>query len=95
MKFPTITIPDPEAVGKWLDQEQPMYDKSSHAVAFRRGKFEVEHWVPGCNFYRVAAFTPSALLEDIRAKLAAHDPLAKLRAEAAKAKYVLVKMPTD
>jgi hypothetical protein len=34
-------------------------------------------------------------LADLRAKLAAHDPLTKLRAEAEKSGYVLMKMPTD
>ena len=94
-RFPNITIPDPAAVGKWLDEQQPMYDGSRHAVAFRHGKLEVEHWIPGCEFFRVAAYTPDVLLEDIRARLAEHDPLAKLRKEAEAMGYGLLKLPQD
>jgi hypothetical protein len=39
--------------------------------------------------------TVTEAMADLRAKIATHDPIAKLRAEAEKAGYVLTKMPTD
>ena len=80
MNFPTVTIPDPAAVGRWLDQEQPA--ASAHSVSYIRGKFFSIHWLPGNTPIDAYGSNPDALLADIRAKLAELDPLAKLRKDA-------------
>lgn len=92
MNFPTVTIPDPAAVGRWLDEHQPgnLNARPTYGV---HGWYECrwtgkEHIVAGGD-------TPEALLADLRAKLAEHDPLAKLRKEAEAAGYALIKLPID
>jgi len=77
MNFPTITIPDPASVGKWLDEEVPQ-------ICPHRPSFGVEwsvfHW-HGSEHFIATSDTPEALLADIRRQLAENDPLAKLRKE--------------
>jgi hypothetical protein len=94
MKFPTITIPDPAAVGKWLDEQAPSQD--NHRVHFMAGGcWTCYHWNSPTRYFDANGDTPEDLLADIRRQLAENDPLAKLRAEADKHGYVLTKMPTD
>ena len=79
MNFPLITIPDPAAVGAWLDQEQP--DKSSPSrPTYGVYGWQVCHWTGETHVVPSGA-TPEDLLTSLRAKLAEHDPLAKLRKE--------------
>ena len=93
MIFYSITIPDPAAVGKWLDQEQA--DKSSpHRPTFGAYGWQVCHWTGQTHIVPSGA-TPEELLADLRAKLAEHDPLAKLRKEAEAMGFALMKIPTD
>lgn len=94
MNFPQITIPDPAAVGKWLDEQvkvqypiKPLYGIAGWtALFYPRGQFdsEVSH-----------GDTPDELLADIKEKLIARDPLAKLRKEAEQHGYALMKLPED
>lgn len=92
--FPTITIPDPAAVGKWLDEQLPPLPHDTQTPTY------------GCNGWCVVRYdgtrhivpmgkTPEDLLEDMRAMLAVSDPLAKLRKEAEAHGYALMKIPTD
>ena len=94
MTFPTITIPDPAAVKAMLVAEFPdsylasaSYDHRGWSMfAFLRGRKEdpTGHGA-----------TPEECLADLRAKLAEHDPLAKLRKDAEAHGYALMKLPTD
>jgi hypothetical protein len=93
MNFPTITIPDPAAVGKWLDEQQPGKG-GAHSVSYS-DEWSVCHWYGGSDYIYARAATPEALLAEIRRKLAENDPLAKLRKEAEAAGYALMKFPTD
>ena len=80
MTFPTITIPDPAAVGKWLDEQLPAVDP--HRVNYlHSGRLITCHWLtPGACIDGIGD-TPEAILADIRRQLADNDPLAKLRKE--------------
>ena len=80
MNFPTITIPDPVAVGAWLDEQVP--SKSGAQQPSFDGFWSVCHWHMPTDYVFARADTPEALLADIRAKLAEHDPLDKLRKDA-------------
>jgi hypothetical protein len=94
MTFPTITIPDPAAVQSMLEEAFPdsylaaaSYDRRGWAMfAFLHGRKEdpTGHGA-----------TPEECLADLRAKLAAHDPLAKLRKEAEAHGYGLMKLPEE
>lgn len=94
MNFPTVTIPDPAAVGKWLDEQVPCGDP--HRVHFMAGGYwRAFHWTNPTTYVDAEGLTPQALLADIQAKLAANDPLAKLRKEAEAHGYALIKLPED
>ena len=93
MNFPTISIPDPAAVGKWLDQEQP--GKAGPHLPTYSDAWAVCHWHTGGDYVYARAETPEALLNEIRAKLTESDPLAKLRKEAEQHGYALMKLPED
>jgi hypothetical protein len=93
MNFPAITIPDPAAVGKWLDEELPQH--SGGHTAHYSNEWAVCHWHTPGDYIYVRSATPEGLLVNIRAKLAQMDPLYKLRAEADKHGYALIKLPTD
>jgi hypothetical protein len=93
MKFPTITIPDPAAVGKWLDERVPCV--CQHKPAPFNGNWSVTHWDTNIDCFTVTTVIPEDLLTAIQWRLKQRDPLAKLRAEADKHGYVLMKMPTD
>ena len=95
MNIPTITIPDPTAVGAWLDHEVPQCHDWKHGVHFRGGVFSTMHWLSPSSYVEACAATPCELLANLRANIAAHDPLAKLRADAKAAGYALMKLPED
>ena len=95
MNFPLITIPDPAAVGEWLDTEQPQTHGWTHLVYYSLGKLSTEHWLAPSEYVDAEGETPDELLANLRAKLAEHDPIDKLRKEAESAGYVLTRMPTD
>lgn len=80
MTFPTITIPDPAAVGKWLD-EQTLVTHGYHHPSFDDRGWSVAHWYESTRHFQASGDTPEALLADIRRQLAENDPLAKLRKE--------------
>lgn len=93
--FPTITIPDPAAVGKWLDEQLEIGSSHSNpSFATDRGWHHL-HWFSPCEYVVGAGETPEALLADIRRQIAENDPLAKLRKEAEAVGYALMKLPTD
>jgi len=79
MTFPTITIPDPASVGKWLDEQAPGY--CAHEPAIYDGKWKVTHWDQHTQCFTVAADSAEGLLPIIQAKLKERDPLEKLRKE--------------
>jgi len=95
MNFPTITIPDPAAVGAWLDQEVPQCNDWRHNIHYRHGAYSTMHWTAPASYVDATGATPEDLLADLRANLAIHDPLAKLRKEAEQHGYALMKLPTD
>jgi len=81
MTFPTIKIPDPASVGKWLDEELPHYDGTRHTPSFYVNDWWCSHYVKGGASVNGRGDTPEALLADIRRQLAENDPLEKLRKE--------------
>lgn len=93
MNFPTITIPDPSAVGAWLDQEQP--GKAGCHMPTFSDEWAVCHWYAGSDYVYARGATPESLLAAIRDKLKEHDPLAKLRKDAEARGFALMKLPTD
>lgn len=95
MNFPQITIPDPAAVGKWLDEQLPNRDGSAHQPSRYGNGWVVLYWTSGSTYVSARADTPEALLADIRRQLAENDPLAKLRKEAEQHGYALMKLPED
>lgn len=80
MTFPTITIPDPASVGKWLDEELGT-DEGKHAAMFCNYGWTCLHWFSASDYVRGTAPTPGELVAVIRDKVAANDPLEKLRKE--------------
>ena len=92
MTFYHITIPAPEAVEKWLDQQEPA--SSAHSVSFIRGRYFTIHWLGGVNMIDASGETPEALLDNLRKAIAENSPLAKLRAEAEAAGYELTPKAT-
>jgi hypothetical protein len=92
MKFPTITIPDPAAVGKWLDDELGVVSLP-HSPCYYASGWGCNHWHLPCDYVSGNGATPEELLSDLRAKLAENDPLAKLRKEAEKAGFTLTPLP--
>ena len=84
----TITIPDPAAVGAWLDKEQP--DKGSpQRPTFGINGWQVCHWTGETHIVPSGA-TPEELLANLRAKLAELDPLAKAREQLEAAGYAVI-----
>ena len=81
MNFPQITIPDPVAVGRWLDEVQPDVSGSPLHPSYGVNGWQVCHWT-GVTHIVPNGATPEELLANLRAKLAEHDPLAKLRKDA-------------
>ena len=93
MNFPTITIPDPAAVGAWIDQEQPDISGPARPTYGING-WQVCHWTGETHIVPSGA-TPEDLLANLRDRLKEHDPVAKLRKNAESHGYVLMKLPTD
>ena len=91
MNFPRITIPDPAAVGKWLDEQVPCV--CPHRPRFNDG-WQVIHW-HNSEAMHANGSDHEALLADIRRQLAESEPLAKLRKEAEQHGYALMKLPED
>ena len=81
MNFPLITIPDPAAVGAWLDREQPDISGSPLRPTHGISGWAVVYWTGETHIVPVGA-TPDELLANLRGKLAEHDPLARLRKDA-------------
>jgi hypothetical protein len=89
----TITIEDPQEVKELLDRELGS-NIGGHHPMFTRDGWKASHWT-GSRYFDGTGSTASELLADLRDKIANYDPLAKLRAEAEKAGYALMKLPTD
>jgi hypothetical protein len=62
---------------------------------FTRDGWRASHWTGSIEYVDGTGSTAAELLADLKAKIEAHDPLAKLRKEAGKAGYALMKLPTD
>ncbi len=90
--FPTITIPDPAAVGKWLDEELPT--TWPHAASFGKTGWTGSH-CSGADWTYGMGKTPEEMLSDIRRQIAEKDPVAKLRKEAEAQGFALMKLPED
>ena len=88
--FPLITIPDPVAVGKWLDERLPNCHGCS--ASFGRTGWTASHWTDGIWTYGQGGL-PEDVLSDIRRQLAENDPLAKLRKDAGALGYALAELP--
>ena len=84
----TITIEDPAQVKELLDLELGS-NIGGHHPMFTRDGWRASHWTGGIEYVDGTGATAAELLADLQAKIAAHDPLAKLRAEAEKAGYTL------
>lgn len=93
MNFPQITIPDPAAVGKWLDEQIP--PASEHCPMFRDGEWQACHWFAPAEYVFATGDSPESLLAKIRELMGENDPLAKLRKEAEQHGYGLMKLPED
>ena len=90
----TITIEDPAQVKEMLDLELGS-NIGGHHPMFTRDGWRASHWTGGIEYVDGTGATAAELLADLKAKIAAHDPLAKLRAEADKHGYALMKLPAD
>jgi hypothetical protein len=90
----TITIPHPAEVNAMLDRELG-YKSLPHGACYYASGWACNHWHKPCDYVSGNGKTPEELLADIRAKLAAIDPLAKLRKEAQQHGYALMKLPED
>ena len=90
--LPLITIPDPAAVGKWLDEQQPDVSGSPLRPTHGISGWAVVYWTGETHIVPVGA-TPDELLANLRGKLAEHDPLAKLRKDAGALGYALAELP--
>jgi hypothetical protein len=92
MNFSTITIPDPAAVVRWLDEQLP--GSGGCSASFGRTGWTGSYF-SGLEWTYGQGRLPEELLADIRRQLAENDPLAKLRKEAEKHGYALMKLPED
>lgn len=87
----TITIYDPADVGKMIDAEfAQARPNGSHSVCFERGKFSCLHWYGVKDYFLAIGATPDDLAAEIRRLMDKHDPLKKLREQAAAAGFLLV-----
>lgn len=100
LKFPTeptmntITIEDPREVAKQIDKTFGT-EHGHHQPSFGPDLWTCLHWYCASNYVAASGKTPEELIEDIRAKIKTHDPLTKLRAEAAARGFALMPLPTD
>lgn len=90
----TITIEDPAQVKELLDLELGS-NIGGHHPMFTRDGWRASHWTGSIEYVDGTGATAAELLADLKAKIAAHDPLAKLRKDAESHGYVLTKLPTD
>jgi hypothetical protein len=90
----TITIEDPQEVKELLDRELGSNIGGHHPMFTREG-WRASHWTGSIEYVDGSGATAAELLADLRHKISNYDPLAKLRAEAEKAGYALMKLPTD
>ena len=81
MNFPQITIPDPAAVGKWLDEQLAAGSSHSNPSFSTEIGWHHIHWLAPSKYVSATGDTPEALLADIRRQIAENDPVAKLRKE--------------
>ena len=86
MNFPLITIPDPVAVGNFLNND---FGSDYHNPSFGLCGWSCLHW-DGVTHHHAQGATPYELLANLRAKLTEHDPLAKLHKDAAALGFGLV-----
>ena len=75
--FPQITIPDPVAVGKWLDEQT---GEPWHTPSYGTQGWSCLHW-DGVTHQHARGPTHQYLLGEINRLLAENDPIAKLRKE--------------
>lgn len=98
MNFPTITIPDPAAVGKWLDEQLGDEHMVAHNPHFSDRGWSFLHYYKGKHLFSCEA-TPEEAMQKLREQIAEMDaltdPLAKLRKEAEAMGYALMKLPED
>jgi hypothetical protein len=90
----TITIEDPQEVKELLDRELGSNIGGHHAM-FTRDGWRASHWTGSTEYVDGSGATAAHLLADLRDKISNYDPLSKLRKEAKKAGYALIKIPTD
>jgi hypothetical protein len=90
----TITIEDPAQVKELLDRELGSNIGGHHPI-FTRDGWRASHWTGSIEYVDGSGATASELLADLRDKISNYDPLTKLRKEAEKAGYALMKIPTD
>jgi hypothetical protein len=88
----TITIEDPAEVGELLDREFGTECGSHHAMFTRHG-WSAVHYRTGIEAVRGSGATPAELVENLRAAIAAADPLTKLRKEAEAQGFALTPLP--
>ena len=95
MNFPLITIPDPAAVGAWLDEQVPQAYEWKHHIVFSRGRLSTMHWTSASTYVDADGKTFDELLANLRHAIESAAPLAKLRKDAESHGFALMKLPTD
>jgi hypothetical protein len=80
MKFPEITIPDPAHVWEMLKSELPTTG-SVDKPRFGPTGWHCVYWLTVSECLVAEAASPFGLMQILKEKTAAHDPLAKLRKE--------------
>jgi len=89
----TVTIPDPQEVGEWLDREIPEAQDGNHLASYDKDGWMAMHWMGRDDgFVSGRGATPEELLADLRQKVAAADPLARLRKQAKKLGHELIEI---
>lgn len=84
----TITIENPAQVKELLDLELGSNIGGHHPIFTSEG-WRASHWTGDIDYVTGTGATAAELLADLKANIAAHDPLAKLRKDADKAGYTL------
>lgn len=90
----TITIEAPAEVNALLDKEFGTKFGRHHAMFTQYGWSSLHYLSQGPCLHAGGA-TPAELVENLRAAIAAADPLAKLRKEAEAQGYALMELPED
>lgn len=98
MNFPTVTIPDPAAVGKWLDDELPDEHGLPHRPIFICDQWLLSHFHKGKSLSSTGA-SPEECIADLKRQIVnideGRDELDKVRKQAEKLGYALMKLPED